>query len=99
MVRVGDDATRRASRLDQSEATRRHPVLEQPLSFAEHHRKYPEAIFVDEFSGVQGLQQIAAAPDMKRRPVRCLELAESFSNVAVNAPRSEEHTSELQSLR
>ena len=36
MVRVDEDTSRRASCLDQSEATRRHAVLEQPLSFAEH---------------------------------------------------------------
>jgi hypothetical protein len=35
MVRVDEDTSRRASRLDQSEATRRHAILEQPLSFAE----------------------------------------------------------------
>jgi hypothetical protein len=87
MVRVDEDTSRRASRLDQSEATRRHAVLEQPLSFAEHQRKYPDAILVDEFGGDQRLQQFAAAPDMQRRPVRCLKLADLLNNVAVNTLR------------
>jgi hypothetical protein len=51
MVRVDQDTSRRTSRLDQREATRRHAVLEQPLSFAEYPRKYPDAILVDEFGG------------------------------------------------
>jgi hypothetical protein len=46
-VRVDEDASGRASRLDRSEATRRHAVLEQPLSFAEHQRKDPDATLVD----------------------------------------------------
>ena len=62
MVRIDEDTSGRASRRDQSEATRRHAVLEQPLSFAEHQRKDPDAIFVDEFGGDQRLQQFAAAP-------------------------------------
>src|SRR5262245_2694189 len=76
MVRVEEDTSRRASRLDQGEAARRHAVLEQPLSFAEHQRKYPDAMLVDEFGGDQGLQQFAAAPNMQRRPVRCLKPAD-----------------------
>src|SRR2546423_14012905 len=87
MVRVAEDPSRRASRLGQSEATRRHAVLEQPLSFAEHQRKYPDAILVNEFGGDQRLQQSAAAPDMQRRPVRCLKLADLLNNVAVDTPR------------
>jgi hypothetical protein len=87
MVRVDEDTSRRASRLDQSEATRRHAFLEKPLSFAEHQRKYPDAILVDEFGGDQRLQQFAAAPDMQRRPVRCLKLADLLNNVAVNTLR------------
>ena len=54
------------------EAAWRNAVLEQPLSFAEHRRKDPDAIFVDEFDGDQRLQQFTAAPDMQRRPIRCL---------------------------
>src|SRR5262245_56526989 len=87
MVRVDEDTARRASRLDQSEGTRRHAVLEQPLSFAEHHWRYPDAILVDEFGGDQRLQQLAAAPDMQRRPVRCLEMADLLNDVAVNTLR------------
>src|SRR5262245_10317063 len=87
MVRVDQDTSRRASRLDQSKGARRHAVLEQPFSLAEHDWSYPEAILIDEVGGDQRLQQLAAAPDMQYRPVRCLELAELFNNVAVNTPR------------
>jgi hypothetical protein len=87
MVRVDEDTSRCAPRLDQSEAARRHAALEQPLSFAEHHRKYPDAILVDQIGGDQRLQQFAAAPDMQRRPVRCLKLADLLNNVAVNTLR------------
>ena len=59
MVRVDEDTSRRASRLDQSEATRRHAVFEEPLSFAEHQRKYPDAILVDESSGDQTVSDCA----------------------------------------
>src|SRR5438270_5816338 len=45
-VCVDEDALGRASRLDQGEAAWRNAVLEQPLSFAEHQRKGPDAIFV-----------------------------------------------------
>ena len=38
-----------ASRLDQDEAEWRNAVLEQPFPFAEHQRKDPHAILVDEF--------------------------------------------------
>jgi hypothetical protein len=61
MVRVDENTFRRASRLDQSEAKRRHAALEQPLSFAEHQRKYPNAKLVDESGGDQRLQQFASA--------------------------------------
>ena len=87
MVRVDEDTSRRASCLDQSEATRRHAVLEQPLSFAEHHRKYPDAILVDEFAGDQRLQQFAAAPDMQRRPIRCLQAANLVNDITAYAQR------------
>src|SRR5690349_23332049 len=87
MVRVDKDTPGSASRLDQSEAKRRHAVLEQPLSFAEHHRKYPDVIFVDEFCGDQCLQQFAAAPDMQRRPIRRLKLADLLNNVAIHTLR------------
>src|SRR5213080_1022888 len=46
-VGVDEDALGGASRLDQSEAARRNAALEKPLSFAEHQRKDPDAIFVD----------------------------------------------------
>src|SRR5437763_10223552 len=84
MVRVDEHTSRRASRLDQSEATRRHAVLEQPLSFAQHQRKYPDAMLVDEFCSDQRLQQFAATPDMQRRSVRCLKLADLLHNITVN---------------
>src|SRR5437899_8725006 len=67
-VCVDEDALGRASRLDQGEAAWRNAVLEQLLSFAEHQRKDPDAIFVDEFDGDQRLQQFTAAPDMHAGP-------------------------------
>ena len=81
MVRVDEDALRRASCLDQSEAMRRHALLEQPLSFAEHHRKYPDAMFVDELGGDQRLQQFTAALDMQRRPIRRLQPADFIHDI------------------
>src|SRR5262245_57037776 len=87
MVGVGEDTARRASRLDQSEATRRYAVLKQPFAFAEHHGKYPEAMLVDEFGGDQCLQQLAAAPNMQRRPARRLKPTKLFGNVAVDTLR------------
>src|ERR1700730_16057236 len=87
MVRVDEDTSRRASRLDQSEAARRNAVLEQPLSFAEHQRKDPDAIFVDEFGGDQRLQQFTAAPDMQRRPIRCLQPADLVHDITAYALR------------
>src|SRR5207244_11365899 len=69
MIGVDEDTAGRSPGLGQSEATRRHAVLEQPLSFAEPHRKYPDAILVDEVGSDQRLQQFAAAPDMQRRPL------------------------------
>jgi hypothetical protein len=86
-VGVEEDATWRAPRCNQRETTWRDAIFEQPLSFAEHQRKEPDVIFVDEFGGDQRLQQFAAAPDMQRRPVRCLKLADLLNNVAVNTLR------------
>src|SRR5262245_37415240 len=84
-IGVEDDTSRRASTFDQSEGTRGHAFLEQPLSFAEYHRRYPEAMLVNEFGGDQRLQQFAAAPDMQWQPVRCLEPADLLDDVTVNA--------------
>ena len=47
-VRVDEDAPGRAPRGNQRERTRRDAVSEEPLSFAEHHRSDPEAMFVDD---------------------------------------------------
>src|SRR5262249_41441582 len=80
-VGVDEDALGRASRLDQGKAARRNVVLEQPLSFAEHQRKDPDVIFVDEFGGDQRLQQFTAAPDMQRRPIRRLQPADFIHDI------------------
>ena len=68
-------------RLDQLKAARRNAVLEQPLSFAEHQRKDPDVIFVDEFGGDQRLQQFTAALDMQRRPIRRLQPADFIHDI------------------
>src|SRR6185436_8894314 len=81
-VGVGENAARRALRGNQREPTRWDALFKQSLSFAEHHRKDPEAMFVDEFGGQQRLQQFAAAPNMQRRPVRCLQSADLVHDIA-----------------
>src|SRR5262245_37869646 len=86
-VCVDEDALGRASRLDQGEAARRNAVLEQPFSFAEDYRKDPHAIFVDEFGGDQRLQQFTAAPDMQRRPIRCLQPANLVHDITAYVQR------------
>ncbi len=68
-------------RLDQGKAARRNAALEQPLSFAEHQRKDPDVIFIDEFGGDQRLQQFTAAPDMQRRPIRRLQPADFIHDI------------------
>src|SRR5262245_35407033 len=82
-----EDAAWRAARCNQSETTRRNALLEQPLSFSEHHWKDPEAIFVDEIGGDQRLQQFAAAPNMQHRPLRCLQPAELVHDITAYALR------------
>src|ERR1700747_202698 len=76
-----ENAPWRPPRCNQRETTWRDAVFEQPLSLAEHQRKDPEAIFVDEFGRDQRLQQFAAAPNMKRRPIRCLQPADRVHDI------------------
>src|SRR5947209_6523843 len=64
-VGVDNDPCGRASRLDESEATRRNAAFEEPRALADHHRKNGDAIFVDEVGADQRLQQLAAAPDVQ----------------------------------
>ena len=80
-VDVDEDPLGRASRLDQSEAARWNAGLEEPLSFAEHHRSDPQAMFVDELGGDQRLQQFTAALDMQRRPIRRLQPADFIHDI------------------
>jgi hypothetical protein len=56
-VGVEEDAPWRAPRWNQRETTWQDAIFEQPLSFAEHQRKDPGAIFIDKFGGDQRLQQ------------------------------------------
>src|SRR4029450_4072776 len=86
-VGVEEDAPWRASRCNQRETTWRDAIFEQPLSFAEHQRKDPDAIFVDEFGGDQRLQQFTAAPDMQRRPIRCLQPADLVHDITAYVQR------------
>src|ERR671936_1031009 len=86
-VGVEEDALWRAPRCNQRETTWRDAIFEQPLSFAEHQRKDPEAIVVDEVGGDQRLQQFAAAPNMQRRPIRCLQPADLVHDITVYALR------------
>src|SRR4029450_2494993 len=86
-VGVEEDAPWRASRCNQRETTWRDAIFEQPLSFAEHQRKDPDAIFVDEYGGDQRLQQFTAAPDMRRRPIRCLQSADLVHDITVYVKR------------
>ena len=80
-VGVEEDALWRAPRCNQRETTWRDAIFEQPLSFAEHQRKEPDMIFVDEFGGDQRLQQFTAAPDMQRRPIRRLQSADFIHEI------------------
>ena len=59
----------------------RNAVLEQPPSFAEHQRKDPDVIFIDEFGGDQRMQQFTTAPDMQRRPIRRLQPADFIYDI------------------
>src|SRR5437763_16000041 len=86
-VGVEKDAPWRAPRSNQRETAWRDAIFEQPFSLAEHHRKDPEAIFVDEVGGDQRLQQLAAAPDVQRPPIRRLQPAELVHDIAAYALR------------
>jgi hypothetical protein len=86
-VGVEEDALWRAPRCNQRETTWRDAIFEQPLSFAEHQRKDPDAIFVNQVGGDQRLQQFAAAPNMQRRPIRRLQPAELVHDIAAYALR------------
>src|ERR687888_848026 len=87
-VGVEEDAPGRAPRCNQRETTWSDAIFEQPLSFAEHQRKDPDAIFVDEFGGDQRLQQFAAAPNMQRRPIRCLQPADLVHDMTADVLRA-----------
>src|SRR5579862_600220 len=81
MIGVHEDTSGGASRLDQRESAWRNAILEESLSFAEHNRNDPEAVFVDELGGDKRLQQCTAAPDVKLRPIRCLQAADLVHDV------------------
>jgi hypothetical protein len=65
----------RALRFNQGETARGNAFLEYPFFFAEYHWIDPHPVFVDKVSGHQGLQQIAAVPDVQFRPGRSLDPA------------------------
>jgi len=85
-VRVQEDARGRASRLDQVRPRGGTPFSNSRF-LAEHHRKDPHAIFVDEFGGDQRLQQFAACPKYATRPIRCFSRRSSSHDITADALR------------